>query len=153
MGEPGGGFDLPEESFRPQCGGQFRPQHLDRHLAVVFDVLGEVHRGHAAGTNLPLDDVAVGEGGFESVEDVCHVVLARVAALLGYDEKVRAASPLYRPITCRIHVVVPADAAASPQGCERRPVALMGNLLALLDLGTIARTESGGAGHGLGGHA
>ncbi len=53
-------FDLAEEPLRSQRCGKLRPQDFDRHLAVVFDVLGDVHSGHAAGADLMLDDVAVG---------------------------------------------------------------------------------------------
>ena len=59
------GLDLGEEALGADHGGQLGPQHLDRDLAVVLEVLGEVHRGHAAGAELALDAVAVGEGGRE----------------------------------------------------------------------------------------
>ena len=55
------GLDLHHEALGAEHGGQFRLQHLDRDLAVVLQVLGEVHRGHAAGAELALDAVAVGE--------------------------------------------------------------------------------------------
>ena len=45
-------------------------------FALVLKVLGEVDRGHAAGTDFPLDGVAVGEGVLEAVEKVRHCVLA-----------------------------------------------------------------------------
>ena len=51
-------------------------------FALVLEVLGQVHRGHATNTDLPLDGVAVGEGGFEAVEKVWHCVLAPLAMLL-----------------------------------------------------------------------
>ena len=47
--------------------GQLRTEHLDRHLAVVLEVLGEIHGRHTALTQLPLDPVAVGESGRESM--------------------------------------------------------------------------------------
>ena len=56
----------------PRMAGEFGPQHLDGDLAVVLQVLGEVDRGHAARANLPLDGVAVGEGGGEAGELVGH---------------------------------------------------------------------------------
>ena len=58
----GGGLDLAEEPLGADHGGEFRPQHLDRHLAVVLEVLRQVDRGHAAGAELALDAVAVGQG-------------------------------------------------------------------------------------------
>ena len=41
-------------------------------VALVLDVVGEVDGGHATCADLTLDAVAVGEGGFEAVEDVGH---------------------------------------------------------------------------------
>jgi hypothetical protein len=38
--EVGGGLDLGEEPLGADHGGEFRAQHLDRHLAVVPQVLG-----------------------------------------------------------------------------------------------------------------
>ncbi len=61
--------DLGEEPLGADHGGQLRLQHLDRDLAVVLEVLGQVHRGHAAGPELALDAVAVGEGGGEPIGD------------------------------------------------------------------------------------
>jgi hypothetical protein len=49
---------------------------------VVFEVLGEVDGGHAAGTKFFLDGIAVGEGGFEAVEKVRHCVLASLATVI-----------------------------------------------------------------------
>ena len=67
-----GDLDLLEEPLGAQHGGEFGPQHLHRHLAVVFQVFGKVDRGHAARAKLFLDGVAVGEGGLEAVEGVGH---------------------------------------------------------------------------------
>ena len=61
MLQVGGGLDLAQEPLGADDGGQLGPQHLERHLAVVLQVLGQVHRGHAARAELPLDAVAVGE--------------------------------------------------------------------------------------------
>jgi hypothetical protein len=65
-----GDFDLAEEPVAAQGGGDFRTQHLDRHLAAVLHVLGQVDRGHAARADFPLDAVAVGEGGGETSHNV-----------------------------------------------------------------------------------
>ena len=67
-----GDLDLFEKPFRIEGGGQLGPQHLDRDLAMVFEVLGEVDHCHAARTQLTLDSVAVAEGGFQSFEGVRH---------------------------------------------------------------------------------
>jgi hypothetical protein len=65
--EIGGELDLLEEPLRADDGGQLGVQHLDGDVAVVLEVLGEVHRGHAARAELALEAVAVGEGGGEAV--------------------------------------------------------------------------------------
>ena len=41
---------------------------LDRHLAMVLQVLGQIDCGHAAGAKLALDPVAVGEGSGQALE-------------------------------------------------------------------------------------
>ena len=48
------------------------PEHLDRDLADVLQVLGEIHRGHAAGAELALDAIAIGQGGRETSEGLGH---------------------------------------------------------------------------------
>ena len=61
MLEVGGGLDLGEEPLGADHGGQLGPQHLDRHLAVVPEVLRQVDGGHAARAELALEAVAVGQ--------------------------------------------------------------------------------------------
>ena len=56
-----------QEPLGAEHGGELGLQHLDRDLAVVPEVLGEVDRRHAARAELALDAVAVGEGGGEMV--------------------------------------------------------------------------------------
>jgi hypothetical protein len=63
--ESGGRPDLAEEALGPEARAQLGVEHLDRHEAVVPQVAGEIHRGHAAVTELALDRVAAGQGGFE----------------------------------------------------------------------------------------
>ncbi len=72
MLQVGGDLDLFEEPLGAEDGCEFGPQHFHRHLAVVLQVLGEIDRGHAARAEFFLDGVAVGEGGFETVEGVGH---------------------------------------------------------------------------------
>ena len=76
MLQAGCDLDLAEETLAAERGGELGPQHLERHLAPVPEVLGEVHRGHAAGADFPLDAVAVGEGGGEAGESLAHGVRA-----------------------------------------------------------------------------
>ena len=54
-------LDFPEEPVGAQGGGQLGPHHLDRHLAAVFEVGGQVDRGHPALAQHPLDGVGGGE--------------------------------------------------------------------------------------------
>ncbi len=56
-------LDLAQEALPADGLGQLGAQHLDRHPPIVLQVLGQVHRGHAARPELALDVVAVGEGG------------------------------------------------------------------------------------------
>ncbi len=82
MVELGGDLNLVEKPLGAHHGSQLRPQHFHRNLAMVIQILGKVHRGHAAGAKFFLDGVAVGESGFESVEKVWHCVLSPLATVL-----------------------------------------------------------------------
>ena len=66
------GLDLHHEPFGADDGGELGLEDLERHLAVVLQVLREVDRGHAALAQLPLDAVAVGEGGNKAGKRVRH---------------------------------------------------------------------------------
>jgi len=55
----GGDFDFIQEPLGPDHRRQLRFHDLERHLAVVLGVVRQVDRGHAAFTELGLDDVAV----------------------------------------------------------------------------------------------
>ena len=79
MGELGGDLDLAEESLGAERGGQIGTENLERDSAVVLEVVGEIHHGHPAPTQFPLDDVAVGEGGRKPLQQVGH----RPVPLLG----------------------------------------------------------------------
>ena len=45
-------------------------EDLDRHPAVVLEVLGQVHRGHATPAELALDPVAIGQGILQALRQV-----------------------------------------------------------------------------------
>ena len=60
-----GGLDLAKKPLGADDGGQLGPQHLDRDVAIVLEILREIDRGHAALAELALDAVAVGEGHLE----------------------------------------------------------------------------------------
>ena len=68
--EVGGDLDLLEEPLGTDDGGEFRSQHLEGDLALVAEVVSQVDGGHAAGTELPVDAVAVGQGGLQAVGNV-----------------------------------------------------------------------------------
>ena len=68
----GRGRNLGDEPLGADDGGQLGAQHLDGHLALVLEVLGQVHRGHAAGPELALDAVAVGKGRGEAFDGAAH---------------------------------------------------------------------------------
>ena len=65
-------LDLAEESIGTERGREVGPQHLDRDLPMVLEVLREIHRPHAAASQLPLQAVAVAKGFGELGRDVAH---------------------------------------------------------------------------------
>ena len=72
MVETRGDLDLAQEALGTERRSELRPQHLDRDVAVVLDVVGEIHGGHPAPAKLPLDGVAALEGFVERGEIVTH---------------------------------------------------------------------------------
>jgi hypothetical protein len=76
------GLDLPHEAVRPDDSGQLRTEDLDRHPPAMLEVFGEVHCGHAALAQLPLDLVAVGKGGGEAIRRRGHRFPASTAAFI-----------------------------------------------------------------------
>ncbi len=61
MLQPGRGLDLAQEPLATQGRPEIGMQHLDSDLAVMAEIVGEVHRRHAALSELALDPVAVRE--------------------------------------------------------------------------------------------
>ena len=59
------GLDLAEEPLGPDHGGEFGAKDLERDLPVVLQVVREVHGGHAAGAEFPLDTVSTFECGVQ----------------------------------------------------------------------------------------
>ena len=59
--EVGGGLDLAQEPPGPNRGCELRLQRLDRDLATMYQILGEIDDGHAAGAKLAFDAIAVGQ--------------------------------------------------------------------------------------------
>ena len=58
MAEPGGDLDLAQEALGAERGRQLGVEDLERDLAVVPEVLGEVDRGHPAAAELALERIA-----------------------------------------------------------------------------------------------
>ena len=75
MLQVGGRRDLLNESLGAEDGGEFGAEDLYCHLAMVFQILGEIDRRHAARTELVLDAVAVLQCGGDTVEGVGHAEL------------------------------------------------------------------------------
>ena len=68
MLEIGGELDLGQEPLGADDGGEPRRQDLEGDLAVVPQILGEVHGRHPARADLTFDPVPVGERKLEPVE-------------------------------------------------------------------------------------
>ena len=54
---------LPQKAILAEGCREILAQNLDRDFPLVFQVVGEVDRGHAAGAEFALDGVAVRKGG------------------------------------------------------------------------------------------
>jgi hypothetical protein len=59
--EPGGDLDFASEAAGTELGDQLGAKDLDRYLAPVLEVIGEVHRRHPTAAELPLHRVPVRE--------------------------------------------------------------------------------------------
>ena len=58
MLEVRGDLDFRQETLGPHDRCQFRLQHLEGYVAVVLQILGQIHRSHPAFTEFGLDAVA-----------------------------------------------------------------------------------------------
>jgi hypothetical protein len=72
MLEARGGADLAQEALTAEGGAEVGVQHLDGDVAVVADVMRQVHGGHATLPKLALDAVATAKGGAEPFERFAH---------------------------------------------------------------------------------
>ena len=70
MLEPGGDADLAGEAVGAEGRGELGAEHFDGDLAVVLQVVGKVHGGHAALAELALDPVGGAEGTLKLVAQV-----------------------------------------------------------------------------------
>jgi hypothetical protein len=66
------GPDLRQESLGANYGGELGLEHLERDLAAVAEIVGEVHRGHSALAELALDAVPAREGGVKAPNRIRH---------------------------------------------------------------------------------
>ena len=65
--------DLAQKSIRADRRGELRVQNLQRDVPMVFHVVGEIDRRHAAAADLALDAIASGQRALETAEGVVHV--------------------------------------------------------------------------------
>ena len=72
--QPGRNVDLTLEALEADTRGQVGMENLDRNRSTVLQILGQVHRRHAATTDLPLQVVAVAERGLEAILKIGHEV-------------------------------------------------------------------------------
>ena len=54
--------DFPEESLATKLGRHVGPQHLQRHIAVVLQIVREVDCGHPALAQFAVEAIAVAQG-------------------------------------------------------------------------------------------
>ena len=101
MLEMRGEFDLLQEPLGTDDRRDFRADDLDRDLAVMFQVPREVHGGHAASPELPLQAVAIGQAGAETVERCDHSTAMLGAEDLPRKEALRQPVVLLADVTSR----------------------------------------------------
>jgi hypothetical protein len=70
--ELGRDLDLAEKALSAERGGEVFAQDLNRDLAVVLQVMGQVDGGHATAAELTLDAVAIGQRTAQSLEEIRH---------------------------------------------------------------------------------
>ena len=72
MLQPRGGADFTQETLTAECRAEVRMQHLDRYITIVLQIVREIHGSHAAGAELAVDAVAVGDCGGQAVHALRH---------------------------------------------------------------------------------
>jgi hypothetical protein len=65
--EPRRHLDLTQEALGANRGRDLWPQHLERDLPAVAEVLGQEHGCHSSSAQLARDGVATGEAGVEAM--------------------------------------------------------------------------------------
>ncbi len=74
-------LDLGEEPLGADHRGELGTHELERDLAVVPEILGQVYGRHSAGPDLAFDPVAVRQRALEAAEELGHVCSGWVGAL------------------------------------------------------------------------
>ena len=65
MLETSGDLNLPEKAVRTECGDELPAQELDGNQPAVLEVVSEVDGSHPTAAQLPLEAVAIDEGGLK----------------------------------------------------------------------------------------
>lgn len=65
-------LDLGQKTLGTQGSSQVGMKHLDRHIPLVPNVVCEIHRRHAADTDLTRHAIPVTQGFSQAREDVAH---------------------------------------------------------------------------------
>jgi hypothetical protein len=76
--EVGRRLDLGQEPLGSDDRRELGLQDLDRDLALMPEIVGQVDRGHASGAELTLDAVPALEGGVQTGDGIGHRYLGRV---------------------------------------------------------------------------
>ncbi len=63
-------LDLAEKPLGTNDGGQLRAEHLERHLAMMFEVLGEVYDCHSAAAQFAAKPVPIGDRGAQAIRQL-----------------------------------------------------------------------------------
>jgi hypothetical protein len=74
MLQVGGGLDLVQKALGSHHGRESGFEDLERHLPAVPQVLGQIHRGHAALAELPLDPIVGVEGPVEPFSELVEAL-------------------------------------------------------------------------------
>ena len=91
-----GDLDLAQEALGPERGGELRAEHLDRHLATMAQIFGQIDRGHPALPDLAVEHVAFTKGGGQAGERARGVQEGPLA-VTGETERPKPTSlPLFR---------------------------------------------------------
>jgi hypothetical protein len=66
------GLDLALEALGTKRVGRFRVEYLERHRALVPEIVNQKHRGHTTPTQLAVESVTVTQAALEQLPEVCH---------------------------------------------------------------------------------